>query len=73
METPSDLGHLDWVVPFVMQNDGVALRPTVQGQDESRRCFLEGCWRWGVRFLDEGQGLLCAPSSSKTQSPTWTR
>ena len=33
---------------YVMQDDGVAPRPTVQGQDKSRRCFLEGCWRWGV-------------------------
>ena len=41
-----------------MQDDGVAPRPTVYGEDESLRCFLEGCWRQGVGFLDEIQGLL---------------
>ena len=41
----------------------MAPRPTVQGQDESRRCFLVGCWRWGVEFLDVGQRLLRARGS----------
>ena len=43
-----------------MQDDVLASHSTVQGQDESCRCFLEGCWRWGVGFLDEGQGFLPA-------------
>ena len=45
----------------------MASRPTVQGQDESRRCFLQGCWRLGVGFLDEGQGLLRVQSSCEVR------
>ena len=52
---------------LVMQDDGVAPCPTVQGWDESRRCFLEVCWRWGVGFLDEGQGFLCVWGSREVR------
>ena len=45
----------------------MASRPTVQGQDGSRRCFLDGCWQWGVGFLDEGQGLLRARGSCEVR------
>ena len=45
----------------------MALRLPVQGQDKSRRCSLEGCWRWGVGFLDEGQGFLRARGSCKVR------
>ena len=43
-----------------MQDDGVASRPAVQGEDERRGCFLVGCWPWGVSISNEGQGLLRA-------------
>ena len=45
----------------------MASRPTVQGQDQRRRCVLEGCWRWGVGFFDEGQGLLRARGSCEVR------